>query len=102
LRSAPDLDGVLGHIGDTPLVALGPIATGLDVPILVKCEHLNPGGSVKDRIALAIVIDAEGRGALRPGETIVEATASRSSRLRAGTAWSASCPRRCRPTSARR
>ena len=54
---------------------LGPIAAGLGVPILVKCEHLNPGGSVKDRIALAIVLDAERRGVLRPGDTIVEATA---------------------------
>jgi cysteine synthase len=56
-------------------VPLGPIAAGLGVPILVKCEHLNPGGSVKDRIALAVVRDAERRGALRPGGTIVEATA---------------------------
>jgi cysteine synthase len=45
------------------------------VPVLVKCEHLNPGGSVKDRIALAIIDDAEARGALRPGMTLVEATA---------------------------
>jgi len=56
-------------------VPLGPLAAGLDVPVLVKCEHLNPGGSVKDRIALAIVLDAERRGLLRPGDTIVEATA---------------------------
>jgi cysteine synthase len=56
-------------------VPLGPLAAGLDVPVLVKCEHLNPGGSVKDRIALAIVLDAERRGVLRPGDTIVEATA---------------------------
>ena len=54
---------------------LGPLAAGLDVPVLVKCEHLNPGGSVKDRIARAIVLDAERRGVLRPGDTIVEATA---------------------------
>ena len=56
-------------------MALGPVAAGLGVPILAKCEHLNPGGSVKDRIALAIVLDAERRGVLRPGDTIVEATA---------------------------
>jgi cysteine synthase len=43
--------------------------------VLVKCEHMNPGGSIKDRIALAIVEDAERRGALRPGMTLVEATA---------------------------
>ena len=54
---------------------LRPIAAGLRVPILAKCEHLNPGGSVKDRIALAIVRDAERRGALAPGDTIIEATA---------------------------
>jgi cysteine synthase len=51
------------------------MAAGLGVRVLVKCEHLNPGGSVKDRIALAIVLDAERRGVLRPGDTIVEATA---------------------------
>ena len=45
------------------------------MPVLVKCEHLNPGGSVKDRLALAIVDDAEARGLLRPGDTLVEATA---------------------------
>jgi cysteine synthase len=66
---------VLGEIGKTPLVPLGPIADGLEVPILAKCEHLNPGGSVKDRIALAIVLDAERRGVLARGDTIVEATA---------------------------
>lgn len=66
---------VLSHIGDTPMVALTRMAAGLPVPVLVKCEHLNPGGSVKDRIALAIVDDAERRGLLRPGDTLVEATA---------------------------
>jgi cysteine synthase len=66
---------LLQHVGRTPLVALGRIAAGLPVPVLVKCEHLNPGGSVKDRIAVAIVDDAEARGALRPGMTLVEATA---------------------------
>jgi cysteine synthase len=45
------------------------------VPVLVKCEHMNPGGSVKDRIALAIVDDAEERGVLRSGDTLIEATA---------------------------
>lgn len=66
---------VLDHIGRTPLVALSRIGAGLPVPVLAKCEHLNPGGSVKDRIALAIVDDAEARGALRAGMTLVEATA---------------------------
>jgi cysteine synthase len=66
---------VLRHIGRTPLVPLRHVGAGLPVPVLVKCEHLNPGGSVKDRIALAIVDDAERRGVLRAGMTLVEATA---------------------------
>ncbi len=66
---------ILEHIGNTPLVRLIRVGAGLPVPLLVKCEHLNPGGSVKDRIALAIVDDAERRGVLRPGDTLVEATA---------------------------
>lgn len=66
---------ILDHVGRTPLVPLRRMARGLPVPVLVKCEHLNPGGSVKDRIAVAIVDDAERRGALQPGATLVEATA---------------------------
>jgi cysteine synthase len=66
---------VLDAIGKTPLVALERLGRGLPVPILAKCEHLNPGGSVKDRIALAIVDDAERRGVLGRGATLVEATA---------------------------
>jgi cysteine synthase len=69
------MEGVLDQIGATPLVRLRSIGAELDVPIFAKCEHLNPGGSVKDRIALAIVLDAERRGVLKPGDTIVEATA---------------------------
>jgi cysteine synthase len=56
-------------------VPLARVAAGLPLPVLVKCEHMNPGGSVKDRIAKAIVDDAERRGVLRPGMTLVEATA---------------------------
>lgn len=66
---------LLERIGDTPLVALARIGAGLPVPVLVKCEHMNPGGSIKDRIALAIVDDAEARGALTRGMTLIEATA---------------------------
>src|SRR5271169_6397422 len=66
---------LLDSIGRTPLVALRRVGQGLAVPVLVKCEHLNPGGSVKDRIALAIIDDAESRGILRPGATLIEATA---------------------------
>ncbi len=66
---------LLDAIGHTPLVPLLRIGAGLPVPVLVKCEHLNPGGSIKDRLALAIVDDAEARGILRPGMTLIEATA---------------------------
>lgn len=65
---------LLQTIGQTPLVALR-LSAGCRVPVLAKCEHLNPGGSVKDRIALAMVDAAEAQGRLRPGDTIVEATA---------------------------
>ena len=64
---------ILDRIGRTPLVALARIAGGL--PVFGKCEFLNPGGSIKDRIALAIVDDAEQRGLLSPGATLIEATA---------------------------
>ncbi len=66
---------VLETIGDTPLVRLARLDRGLPVPIYAKCEHLNPGGSVKDRIALSIIDDAEKRGVLQSGATLVEATA---------------------------
>ncbi|NYZ12085.1 cysteine synthase A [Azospirillum sp. RWY-5-1] len=68
-------DGFIGTIGNTPLIRLeGPSkATGCN--ILGKAEFLNPGGSVKDRAAIAIVRDAERRGVLKPGGTIVEGTA---------------------------
>src|SRR5262245_38833805 len=64
---------ILQHIGRTPLVRLERSGAAFDV--LAKCEHLNPGGSIKDRIALAIVEDAERRGHLRIGATLIEATA---------------------------
>ncbi len=66
---------ILERIGNTPLVRLNRVAAGLLAPVLGKCEFLNPGGSVKDRIALAIVNDAERCGLLKPGMTLVEATA---------------------------
>jgi len=68
-------ESILDAIGKTPLVPLQSLTRGLERPVLVKCEHLNPGGSVKDRLAKAIVEDAEKRGALTPGATIIEATA---------------------------
>ena len=65
---------VLETIGWTPLIQLGRIGAGLRTPILGKAEYANPGGSVKDRIGLAIIEDAEARGDLKPGGTIVEGT----------------------------
>jgi cysteine synthase len=71
----PSPASVLDLIGRTPLVPLARIGADAAVPILGKCEFLEPGGSIKDRISLAIVQDAEARGVLRPGMTLIEATA---------------------------
>jgi cystathionine beta-synthase len=67
-------DSILGAIGKTPLVHLGRIGANLPVPLYAKLEFLNPGGSVKDRVGLFIIEQAEKRGDLRPGGTVVEAT----------------------------
>jgi cysteine synthase A len=67
-------DSVLDLIGNTPLVRLGRIARAGSATILAKVESQNPGGSVKDRIARSMIEDAERRGALRPGSTLVEPT----------------------------
>lgn len=61
-------------MGRTPLVQLGPMASDVPATVLVKLEYLNPGGSVKDRIAVAMIDRAERDGLLRPGGTIVEPT----------------------------
>ena len=68
-------NGLLGLIGNTPLVRLNRASERTGCEILGKCEFMNPGGSVKDRAALAIIEDAERRGSLRPGGVIVEGTA---------------------------
>jgi cysteine synthase A len=67
--------GVHGHIGRTPLLRLRRLSELTGCEILGKAEFMNPGGSVKDRAALGIIEDAEARGAVRPGATIVEGTA---------------------------
>jgi cystathionine beta-synthase len=67
-------DNILGAIGKTPLVKLGRIAHELACPLYAKMETLNPGGSVKDRVGLYIIEQAERRGELKPGGTVVEAT----------------------------
>ncbi len=67
-------DSLIELVGGTPLVRLGRLAAHLRPQVLAKVEYLNPGGSVKDRIALAMVEDAEQRGLILPGGTIVEPT----------------------------
>jgi cystathionine beta-synthase len=67
-------DSVVEIIGDTPLVKLNRVTEGISATVLAKVEYFNPGGSVKDRIALRMVLDAEKAGLLRPGGTIVEPT----------------------------
>ncbi|MBB4706720.1 cysteine synthase A [Xanthomonas arboricola] len=66
-------DNILDTIGRTPVVKLNRLAPE-HLTLYVKVESFNPGGSVKDRLALAIILDAEQRGLLKPGDTIVEAT----------------------------
>jgi cysteine synthase A len=68
-------DGFVGAIGETPLIRLRRASEATGCEILGKAEFLNPGGSVKDRAALAIVEDAEQRGLLKPGGVVVEGTA---------------------------
>src|SRR5712672_1112540 len=67
--------GVEGHIGRTPLLRLRRLSELTGCEILGKAEFMNPGGSVKDRAALGIIEEAEARGVLQPGATIVEGTA---------------------------
>ena len=66
-------DSILDTVGNTPIVKLQRLAPP-QVSVYAKVESFNPGGSVKDRLALAIILDAEARGVLKPGDTIVEAT----------------------------
>ena len=67
--------GFVDLVGNTPLVRLKRVSDATGCEILGKCEFLNPGGSVKDRAALAIITDAEEKGLLQPGGVIVEGTA---------------------------
>ena len=67
-------NNVLETIGNTPLIRLNRLAEGISSNIYLKCEFFNPGGSVKDRIGKFIIEQAEKRGELKPGATIVEGT----------------------------
>ncbi len=67
-------NNIVETVGRTPLVKLNKVTAGLDATIALKCEFFNPLGSVKDRIGMAMIEDAEKRGILKPGTTIVEPT----------------------------
>jgi len=67
-------NSILDAIGNTPLIKLSRVAKDLAAEVYVKAEYLNPGGSMKDRIAVPMIDEAERKGLLRPGGTIVEAT----------------------------
>lgn len=84
-------DSILDTIGNTPVVKLHRLAPK-HVELYVKVEAFNPAGSVKDRLALAIILDAEQRGTLKPGQTVVEATSGNT-----GVALAAVCAARGYP-----
>src|SRR5580693_7331123 len=72
LRVAGDITELVGH---TPMLRLTRVAPEPCAAVFAKLEFLNPGGSIKDRAALGMILDAEARGLLHPGSTIIEATA---------------------------
>src|SRR5215468_9220534 len=67
--------GIDGYVGNTPLVRLRRLSELTGCEILGKAEFMNPGGSVKDRAAYSIIVEAEAAGKLKPGDTIIEGTA---------------------------
>ena len=67
-------DTILDTIGNTPLVKITRMANEVQPTILAKVEYFNPGGSVKDRIGISMIEDAEKKGLISPGDTIVEPT----------------------------
>jgi len=84
-------DSILDTIGNTPIIKLQRLAPK-HVELYVKVEAFNPAGSVKDRLALAIILDAEQRGTLKPGQTVIEATSGNT-----GVALAAVCAARGYP-----
>jgi len=73
-RHKQPYESVLDLIGWTPMLRLGSVVDGARTPVYVKLEFMGPGGSIKDRIGIAMIEEAERKGALRPGGTVVEAT----------------------------
>jgi cystathionine beta-synthase len=74
MRNPKPYDTILELIGETPLVRLNRVTRGIRTPVFAKAEFFNPGGSVKDRIGMPIIEQAERDGSLKPGGTIVEGT----------------------------
>nr|HEX4314155.1 cystathionine beta-synthase [Kofleriaceae bacterium] len=70
----PILDSILDATGHTPMVRLARIGKSLPCELLAKCEFMNPGGSVKDRIGVRMLLDAEASGRIKPGDTLIEPT----------------------------
>ena len=68
------LNNILEAVGQTPIVRLNRIGADLPCELYAKCEYFNPGGSVKDRIAVQMIEEAEKRGQIKPGDTLIEAT----------------------------
>src|SRR3990167_6979452 len=68
------LNNILEAVGNTPVVRLNKIGKELNCELYGKCEFLNPGGSVKDRIAVKMIEEAEKSGQIKPGDTLIEAT----------------------------
>ncbi len=68
------LDSICDGVGETPMVRLSRIGRGLPCELVAKCEFMNPGGSVKDRIGVRMLMDAEREGRIKPGDTLIEPT----------------------------
>ncbi len=68
------LPSILDAVGETPMVRLNAVTAGLACEVVAKCEFMNPGGSVKDRIGVRMLLDAEQSGRIKPGDTLIEPT----------------------------
>jgi len=71
MKRSEILDSILDATGDTPMVRLSRIGRDLPCELLGKCEFMNPGGSVKDRIGVKMLLDAEQAGRIKPGNTLI-------------------------------
>lgn len=74
MKFRPAFDSLLDAVGNTPLIRLNAYASEYPCQVFAKCEFLNPGGSVKDRIGFRMVLEAEKEGRIKPGDTLIEPT----------------------------